>query len=92
MKVYTHDKPTYCILTVYVIHSLRLAICVSLMECLLRLVFTVFGDRYADFILKDNSWLQYIYQINFCIMTYTMELVYISQTCEWMGMLFIIIS
>ena len=57
MKIYTHDKPTYCVLTVYVIHTLRLALGVSLLESLIRLIFTLFGDGYAEYILKDNSWL-----------------------------------
>lgn len=89
IKVWDEEKPTYNVLTVNIIYAVRLALIFSAISQLYRIYFFFLFDYYLT-MLFDYYWLFYSYQVSMLGVPTMIGYVYISQTFEWMSMIFVI--
>jgi hypothetical protein len=80
------------VLAVLVVQCVQVNLVIGLLVQLLRFLYTLLGSDFVKFVLEDNYWLYFIYQLLFPITSYAMEFCFITQTFEWAAMYRVILS
>lgn len=76
----------------YILRSLQVALIFGMALIALRFVFIAMCSHFTDIAIYHSYWIYYSYQLLFLAVAATMEFVFVSQICEWIALLFILLS
>jgi hypothetical protein len=92
IKEYAYDRPTYNVLTIFIVKALQVMLVLSIISTSFRCLFFFLSGSYLNVVLHNNYDLYFVYQLVMVLVPSSIEYVYTCQIFEWMAMLFVIVT